>query len=169
MELSYPDYIIITVLVGFLTKGIFKGLIRQVMALIGMLTGWFLAWKFYPIVAAIGVKIGIHQTVSMIIAFAAIYAIVIIVTRLLTKIMDKTVKFLFLGWANRVSGGLFGLAEGMLLVVIVLVLMSFTPIDNALDSAYPKAPVLKFMKKMSAPFSKRFSEKVKLPSLDSFI
>ena len=167
MELSYPDYIIIAVLIGFFVKGLFKGLIRQIMALIGMLTGWFLAWKFYPFVAAIGVKIGIPQTVSMIIAFAAIYAVVIIVTHLLTKIMDKTVKFLFLGWANRIFGGLFGLAEGVLLVIIILVLISFTPIDKALENSYPHAPVMTFMKKLSAPFSKKFT-KVKLP-FDNFI
>lgn len=167
MELSYPDYIIISVLIGFFVKGLFKGLIRQIMALIGMITGWFIAWQFYPFVAAIGIKIGIHQTVSMIIAFAAIYAVVIIVTRILTKIMDKTIKFLFLGWANRISGGLFGLAEGMLLVIIILVLISFTPIDKALQNSYPDAPVMTFMKKLSTPFSKKFT-KVKLP-FDKFI
>lgn len=161
--MTYLDYILLAVLAVFFVKGIFKGLIRQVMSLAGMIAGLVLAWKFYPVIAVWGVKLGIHQTISMIISFAIIYVLVIVITRLLTKLLDKTIKFLFLGWINRLAGGIFGLAEGLLLIVIILVLVSFTPLEKSVRTFEPTAPVLHFMKKLSAPFASKV-EDIKLPS-----
>jgi membrane protein required for colicin V production len=71
----------------------------------------------------------------------------------LSKLLSKTAKILLLGWLNRLLGAVFGLLEGILLVVIVLFLVSFTPYERTVRSIMPNAPVVKFMKNLMSPFN----------------
>ena len=156
------DYIILALLAGFLLKGIFKGLIRQVLALGGMIAGVLLAWQFAPVVSALGIELGIPSTASMIIAFVLIYAAAAYTAKLLTSVLEKIFKVLLLNWLNRLAGGVFGLLEGILLVVIILIILSFTPLERSIQSSLPRAPVLKMMKELTEPFTRKTVSETKV-------
>lgn len=151
--MTYVDYIILGGLAFFLVKGYFKGLINQVMSIAGMISGLIIAWKFYPLVSQFGTDLGIPETVSMVISFILIYAAVVFIAKFLGKILHKLAKALFLGWVNRLAGALFGLIEGLLLITILLVLISFTPLNRTMEDLKKDSPVLDFMHRIAAPFS----------------
>ena len=153
--MTYADYIILGVLAFFLIKGLFKGLINQVMSIAGMIAGLILAWKFYPPVSEFGTGAGIPQTVSMTISFILIYAAVVFIAKFLGKTLHKLAKALFLGWINRLAGAVFGFIEGLLLITILLVLVSFTPMNKELDKVREVSPVLTMMQQIAAPFSEK--------------
>ena len=153
--MTYFDYIILGFLVVFLVKGVRQGLIKQVTAIIGLVGGLILAWKFYPLLSEWVVKAGIHPTVSAVISFAVIYIAVAVVVKIFGSALDSAAKKLFLGWVNRAAGAVFGLVEGALIVVIILVLVSFTPLEIKVRKMVPTSPVLKQMKRIAEPFSAR--------------
>ncbi len=151
--MTYIDYIILGVLAFFLIKGVRLGLIRQLTAIAGLACGLLLAWKFYPALSKYVASVGIHSTVSAVISFAVIYIVVAMVARALGGALNKAAKKLFLGGVNRILGGIFGLLEGALVVLLILVLVSFTPIESKLRSMASSAPVLQQMKRIAEPFS----------------
>ncbi|MBC8276895.1 MAG: CvpA family protein [FCB group bacterium] len=151
----YVDYIILGVLAFFLIKGLVKGLINQVMSIAGMVAGLILAWKFYPLVSEFGTGMGIPQTVSLTISFILIYAAVVFTAKFLGKILHKLAKALFLGWINRAAGAVFGFVEGLLLITILLILFSFTPMNGELNKLRENSPVLTVMQQIAAPFSEK--------------
>jgi membrane protein required for colicin V production len=160
--MTYLDITILAILLGFLIKGIAVGLLKQVFSIMGLVVGLALAWKFCPVVSDFGIRVGIHRTISMIIAFLLIYIIVASIARSLGNFAHKTVEALFLGWINRFVGGIFGLIEGVLFIVIILVLISFTPLNKQIQKMEGRAPVLQQMRKLAKPFSEKLLE-VKLP------
>ena len=153
------DYIILVILVFFIIKGYRQGFVKQAMAFIGMAAGLVLAWKFYPFVSAYGIKLGISSTISMIVSFILIYWLVQVISHLLGNVLHKTLKAIFFGWLNKIAGGALGMVEGALLVVIILVLISFTPLrEPVLNVESGKAPIVKILKKIASPFSQKIKE-----------
>jgi membrane protein required for colicin V production len=160
--MTYIDYIILAVLLLFFFKGLKSGLIRQVLSLVAIILGFILAWKFYATVSVLGVKLGIPQYFARIGAFALIYILVVIFFHFLAVILEKIFKFIPLGWLNRLLGAVFGLGEGVILVIIVLVVLSFTPVQKSIETKIPKSPVLKFMEQLASPFQHK-AGKIKSP------
>lgn len=156
--MTYIDYIILIVIAIFVIKGYKQGLIKQVMAFIGMAAGLVIAWKFYPVVSLYGVKFGIPSTISMIISFALVFFVVLVISNLLGKFLHKALEIIFFGWLNRVTGAIFGLIEGVLLIAIIFVLISFTPLREPVLNIEGKAPVVNFMKQIASPFSEKIQE-----------
>ncbi len=156
--MTYIDYTIIAILGLFLIKGFFRGFINQVMSIIGLAAGLFIAWKFYPFVSSFGVNIGIHPTVSMVISFILIYTIVAVITRTLGKLIDQVVKKLFLGGLNKIAGAAFGLIEGTLIIAIILILLSLTPLEAKLQKMRQNAPMLDLMQQLAKPFSAKITD-----------
>ncbi|MBL7191195.1 CvpA family protein [bacterium] len=156
--MTYIDYIVLLILAGFLVKGVFQGLIKQVMTIIGLIAGLALAWKFYPLLSPYAVKIGIPHAIAIVIAFVTIYVVVMVTIRIIANLIHKTVKFLFLGWINRVLGGLFGFLEGCLLIMILLTLLSFTPLQKIVSGQLQYSPTLKIFTQLVQPFAGRAEE-----------
>ena len=119
------DYIIIAILAVFLIKGLSQGLVVQVMAIIGLVGGIYLAWKYYPMIAVLGVDIGIPLTVSAIIAFILIWAAVSITARVIGEVISKALKVLFIKWLDRLLGAVFGVLEGILLLLLTVLLLHY--------------------------------------------
>lgn len=159
--MTYVDYIILGILVLFTIKGLFKGLVHQVMTLVGLIAGLLLAWQFYPVIAGIAMKIGINPLVSSVVAFIAIYIAVVVTARILAELLGKAIKFLLLGWLNKLAGGVFGLIEGLLFITIALVLISSTPLQPQIDKYRAKSPILNYMQEFAAPFSEKINERTK--------
>ena len=156
--MTYIDYIILIVIVLFIIKGYKQGLVKQVMAFIGMAAGLVIAWRFYPVVSLYGVKLGIPSTISMILSFIIIFCAVMAASNLLAKFLHKVLEIVFFGWLNRLTGAVFGLVEGVLLVAIIFVLISFTPLRESVLNIEGKAPVVDIMKKIASPFSEKIQE-----------
>lgn len=106
--------------------GLWKGLVVQVFGLAGLILGYILSVKYYLKVA--GLFPDINPGTARIAAFLTIFIACIISAYVLGRVLEKLLKIAGLGWANRIMGGLLGLAKGALIMtVIMVVLVAFLP------------------------------------------
>lgn len=119
------------VLLAVLALSVLVGLLRGVTLELLSLAGWFAAWFggswLEPIVAPwlpVGAPgSGLNRGV----AFACSFVLVLLVWSLLAKLVSLMVKATPLQLVDRLLGGLFGLARGVLVLLVAATLIAWTP------------------------------------------
>jgi len=127
------DYVVIAV-VGLSTLlSVIRGLVREVLALLAWVVA-FLAANFFagPLATLLPDEMS-NVEVRLLVGFGAAFVVVLLSMSLLAMFAAKLVKNAGLGMEDRVLGGVFGLARGMLVVVVLVLLAGLT--------ALPKQPV----------------------------
>ena len=127
MTINWLDVILVLPLVVGLVRGLMRGLISEIIAIVVVILGvlgarfgappfsaWLLTQFAWPQ--------GVCDVVAYTILFLGIAILLSILARLLTKFMRK----IHLGWANRLAGGLFGIAKYGLIVLVVVFVMDRT-------------------------------------------
>jgi membrane protein required for colicin V production len=129
------DIAIVCILGFTLIRGIMTGLIHSVSGVIGSVAGFYAAYFYYPALADFLKQWVEPGSVLNIASFFAIFCAVLIVVTILGHILKWIMKIVFLGWVDRLGGGLVGLLKGGIIVsVLVIALTTFLP---------PKSPILK--------------------------
>jgi len=130
VNISVIDVIFILVMAIFVLRCFIKGFISEVMSMaalvLGILSalffykngGEFLRAKYWP---------GLN-TIPEIIAFAALFIIVFIVIKLFEIMLKGIVDGINLGGADRFLGMIFGLAEGIAVISLVLFVLCVQPL-----------------------------------------
>lgn len=128
------DIVIIIVLVVFILIGLMRGLIRQIGSLAVFFVALWLASSFQD-TAALYIKPSLKDwkfladPLAKSIGFFAIFFVGSFLLNLLVRLADKVFNaFATMGFikaTNRIGGALVGLAEGLLLVSVILYVLSF--------------------------------------------
>lgn len=130
------DIILLILLGGFVIFGFWFGLIHTFGALFGVLIGAGLATRYFDVVAQwihpySGGPINVVRIVVFIIMFILINRLVGFVFH----VLDKTFRFItmlpFLAGINRLGGGVVGLAEGALVLGLILYFSEAYPISES--------------------------------------
>ncbi|WP_419787638.1 CvpA family protein [Pseudodesulfovibrio sp.] len=159
------DIIILCILVIFLIRGLFRGLIQEVLSLAAVVLAVYLASGYQHLLVP---YIEPYITTEMIVnglAYAVIFIGTLIIFWLLTKLIRSMLEISMLGWIDRTAGGIFGLLEGALIGLILLMfIQSFAPDSNWLKGSYiaPRAGHLVELVGDLAPESVR--KRLNLPS-----
>ena len=115
------DIAILGTLGAFLLKGLLRGLLKELCSLIGLFLGAFLAFRFYaPMAESLAQSFNLPLSACNIAAFLLVFLATTLAFAVIGYLLSKVVKLLFLGGFNRVAGGVFGLAQGGLLLAVVL-------------------------------------------------
>ena len=126
------DYFILTVLIASSIYGVYRGLIKEVLSLTGLVLSFFLASNFDNSLANL-VPIENKSDFLIISAFILIFVFTLILTSLLIKIISKVLKFAGLSILNRFFGFAFGMARGLVIVLVILYLNQLIPFINLID------------------------------------
>ncbi|MCB5260476.1 MAG: CvpA family protein [Candidatus Cloacimonetes bacterium] len=122
------DWIILAVLLFFTVVGIRRGLVGAVVQFAGAVLAFFLVGHYYPLLAnQLMLKYGLGKTISTIIAVVLILILIVVIVRFVLWILERFIKALNLSWLNRTVGGILGLVNGLILVIIFTVLMDYMP------------------------------------------
>jgi len=110
-----------------------KGLISEVLSMAAIVLGFFASLFFY--------KNGAEylrenfwpnlEIIPEIISFIALFLIVFIVIKLLELLLKGIIQGIKLGGADRFLGLIFGFAEGIVLVSLILFILSIQPIFDS--------------------------------------
>lgn len=123
------DIAILVVLIGFAIKGLLRGLLKEVCSLAGLFVGTFLAFRYHgPLAERLMEQVDLPVAVAIAITFTALFLCAMLCFLALGFLLSRFVKLLFLGGFNRVIGGFFGLAQGALLLAVVLFALSLRPL-----------------------------------------
>lgn len=144
--MNFVDIAILIVLVTFLVKGIWRGLLREVCSFVGLLAGAFLAFRFSGSIAGwMTESLQLPAKLCAAAAFLILFLAIIVFFAVLGYVLSRFVRLLFLGGLNRVAGGLFGLAEGALLLSLVMFAVSsggFSPGTSMLRDSHLAPPFI---------------------------
>ncbi|MFH1985933.1 MAG: CvpA family protein [Pseudomonadota bacterium] len=159
--------IIFAVILGFsLIRGIFRGLVKEVASIIGVLSGYYAAYTYYPLVARLLSRWMSDTAYLNIVSFLILFCLVFIIISMIGVVLKYLLSIAYMGWADRLSGALFGLTKAILVASVILVaLTTFLPKNAALVRESLLAPyvthVSENIAKMVSPEMKRtFSGKM---------
>ena len=109
------DAIILICLIPAIFQGIRKGFISQAISIISLIAGIWASARFADIVSEWASKyITASEQVLNIVAFAIILIVVFIVLGLIGRLLESILKFVLLGWLNKLAGVVFSLMSSHL-------------------------------------------------------
>ena len=127
-----PFDILVSLIFGFcLIRGIFRGLVKELSSIIGVITGYYAAYSYYPHVAKFLSKWVSVVDYSRLIGFLIIFIGVFLIISILGVIIKYLMSIAFLGWTDRISGGIFGLIKGLLIASVLFIVFTTFLSKNA--------------------------------------
>jgi membrane protein required for colicin V production len=124
--MNWADYVIIAVLGLSVLMGLWRGLVGEVLALVVWAVAIWVAWRFGPQVASAYTAVELPSA-RIILGYATCFVTVLIAGAIVGFIMRKLVAGSGLGGTDRLLGAIFGLARGLVLVTLTVLLLGFTP------------------------------------------
>lgn len=127
--MNWADYFILGVLGLSVLIGLWRGLIAEVMALACWAASFWVAWLFGDKLAAYftGVEV---PSVRLLLGYGLCFLAVLIAGALVSFLLRKLVAGSGLSGTDRLLGMFFGLGRGLLLVLIAVLLLGFTPLPR---------------------------------------
>lgn len=119
------DYGVIVILLASLALGLWRGLIGEVLALLAWILAALAAWQFGPEIGALITAIA-DPGIRVLAGYAVVFVGVLMVLALVRLAVRGLLKALGLTAVDRVLGVLFGVARGMLIVLILVAVGGMT-------------------------------------------
>jgi membrane protein required for colicin V production len=126
--MNWFDYAIIGVLALSILVGLWRGFIGEVLALAFWVVAFWVAWTFGPPLAEqFSASISV-PSVRVMLAYALCFVGVLVAGAIIGFLLRKLISGSGLSGTDRLLGMVFGLVRGAALVVLVVLLMKFTPV-----------------------------------------
>jgi membrane protein required for colicin V production len=121
--------VVMIVITGFcLIRGIFRGLIKEISSIVGVLAGYYAAYSYYGYPAKLLSQWLSNTGYINLLSFFTIFCLVFLIISILGVIIKYLLSISHLGWADRISGAIFGLTKGILIsAILLLALTAFLP------------------------------------------
>lgn len=133
--MNVVDIVILVCCIPAVVQGVCKGFIDQVIALLSVVLGAWLSFKFAePVGDFLKEYIDIAPAIIHIIAFALIMLLVVFGLKLAGNALEKIVKFVMLGWLDKILGIAFALIKAALVLGLVAILICNLRTTFQLDS-----------------------------------
>ena len=136
----------VLVLIGFsVLLGVIRGFVREVIALATWAVAVVMASVYGGEAAPLLAKQIPDESWRALAAFVAVFFVVLIVMSLIGLFMSRLIRSAGLGVEDRLLGSLFGLARGLLVVVVLVLLAGLTalPRQTVWKDAMLAAPLVK--------------------------
>lgn len=129
------DYAVLVIAGLSILFGVWRGLVREVLSLAAWVVAFFAANFLAPQVAGVLPKGMASEEIKLLIGFVCVFLAALVVMTLLAIVVSKLVKVAGLGAWDRGLGAVFGLARGLLVVLVLVLLAGLTSL--------PRQPVWK--------------------------
>jgi len=126
----WVDYAIIGIIVVSTLVGALRGFIREAFSLAVWVAAFLAAFQFSDALADMIDSYVNLPSARTALAFAGVFLAVLAVGGLLTYLAGMLVDKTGLSGTDRLLGGVFGTARGLILVVMLILVAGFTPLPN---------------------------------------
>lgn len=131
MSLIWPDYIIIAIIAISAVISLLRGFLRESLALAGwILAIWVSMMYMHPMAVFINPYLNLPPSILAIVSFSILFVITLILVALVSNLGAKLVDKTGLSGTDRAIGMLFGIARGILLGGILVLLAGFTMVPQ---------------------------------------
>jgi membrane protein required for colicin V production len=141
--MHWPDYAIIAVILISTLVGLLRGFIKEVFSLAVWAAAFFVAYHFAGDVAVLLEDAVTLPSARTAMGFAGLFIAVLLVGGLINYLLGRLVESTGLSGTDRLLGGVFGAARGLVLIVAVLLVSGFTPIPA--DPWWKESPTIQRM------------------------
>jgi len=124
--INWADYVIIAALGLSVLMGLWRGFIGEVLALAVWIVAVWVAWTIGPQLAASLTAVSLPSA-RIVLGYALCFIAVLIAGAIVGFFLRKLVAGSGLSGTDRLLGAIFGLARGLALVTLVVLLLGFTP------------------------------------------
>jgi membrane protein required for colicin V production len=124
------DYLVLVILVASVVVSVLRGLVREILSLFAWLAAFFVAVHWAVDAAAILPVAITNPTVRFVIGFGLLLLGTLLVGGLVNMAICRLIAAAGLQLADRGLGGLFGLARGALIVMVLVILGGLTALPQ---------------------------------------
>jgi membrane protein required for colicin V production len=125
------DYIILVPLLYLTIKGIIRGIIREIASLAGIILGIWLGMVYQEELSIVIRGYLPDNRFIPIISIALIFVLMVIICNLAGWALKLIFKKVFLGWFDRLMGGVFAVVKTIFIAYVVIVILTFYMPQNA--------------------------------------
>jgi membrane protein required for colicin V production len=104
--------------------GLWRGLVKEVLSLLTWVAALLVARVYSDVLAGVLVNLIENSSVRYVTAFALIFVAVMMLGTYLNHLMSKLLTVTGLKLADRLLGGVFGVARGVIIVLVILFVTS---------------------------------------------
>ncbi|HLF52363.1 CvpA family protein [Flavobacterium sp.] len=131
-QMGFLDIILGGLLLYGFIRGIWNGFFVELASLLSLLVGIYVAIKFSHFMKAIVENhVSWNPKTIQITAFVLTFILVVVAITFLAKILTNIASFAFLGWLNKLAGGVFGILKTALIISISLKLFQKINSNNS--------------------------------------
>jgi membrane protein required for colicin V production len=145
------DYVVLVIMGLSVLLSILRGFVREALALASWVVAFFVA-KLYTLELAPLLPQAIpSQSLRLLAAFLILFLATLLICSLLAIALSEVFKRVGLGWMDRCLGALFGLARGIVIIGVLVLLGGLTALPkdarwrNAMFSAPLEAMVISLL------------------------
>ena len=125
--MNWLDVLLLLPLLVGLVRGLMRGLISEIIAFAVVIFGALGAQLFAPKASQwLLVQFCWPDEVCDVVAYVLIFLLLAVLLSLIAKALNKFLRAIHLGWANRLCGGVFGVCKYGIIVLIVVFAMNTT-------------------------------------------
>ena len=142
MTVSITDWALLGVLFASMVVGLWRGLVYEVLSLAGWVAAFFLAqWLATDVVAWVPFVQNAAPSVQYAVGYVLVFVGSLFIFALLSWLVKKLIESVGLRPVDRVLGGAFGLARGVVLLLALTVVLQLTGLSKSDWWQSAKGPV----------------------------
>lgn len=124
------DFVVLAILGVSCTLGLIRGLLKEVLSLLAFALAFIAAIWWGPTTYGWLARLIATEMLRMGIAYAAVFIAILLAVGMVNMTLAALIRKTGLSPADHGLGGLFGLARGLLIIVILVSLAGYTPLPQ---------------------------------------
>ena len=129
-SLNVFDWILVAIISVSSVFGLLRGFVKELLSLASWVAAFFVARLFSLKLSSFMVDWIDNPQFRLIAAFAILFAATLVVGALINNVFSRLVSATGLTGTDRLFGMVFGIVRGGLLVIVIVSLLSLTPVSN---------------------------------------
>ncbi|MDC1340721.1 CvpA family protein [Oceanospirillaceae bacterium] len=129
-SLNVFDWILVAIISASCIFGLLRGFVKELLSLASWVAAFFVARLFSFKLSNFMVDWIDQPQFRLIAAFAILFAATLVVGALINNVFSRLVSATGLSGTDRLFGMVFGIVRGGLLVIVLVSLLSLTPVSN---------------------------------------
>lgn len=129
--MSWVDISIFVIISLSVLVGVWRGFIREALSLLIWGLAFWVALEYTPKLADLFANIITAPSPRLVIAFAMLFLVTLVLGGILGYLINKFVRKTSLSSLDRSVGMFFGLARGVIIIAVLVMLMNVTPLVRA--------------------------------------
>lgn len=128
--MTWFDYAVLMVIAASLLLGFWRGVVGEVLALAAWVLAFFVAREFALPVSEFYSSLLSDRSMQYLAGFATVFVAVLVVVGIARLVVSFLLRAVGLGLIDRMLGAIFGIARGVLVVLLCVMLGGLTPLPK---------------------------------------